>query len=63
MMKLNCKDINPQIACTFEATGETAKEVAEKMMVHVKMEHADDLVKMNMSDEQMMAMLEGKAHG
>ena len=62
MMKLTCKDLNSQSTCPFEATGETAREVAEKMMEHAKMEHSDDLAKMNMSDEEKMATLEGKAH-
>lgn len=62
MMKLACQDIKPDSECHFETTGETAREAAEKMMTHAKEVHQDDLAKMNMSDEDMMAMMESKAH-
>lgn len=62
MMKLTCKDLNPNSTCHYEAHGETAKEVAENMMAHATAEHAADLEKMGMSDEEMMQLLESKAH-
>ena len=58
MMKLACKDINPSTSCTFEVTGEEKKEIAEKMMAHAKVVHADDLK--NMSDENILSMMESK---
>jgi predicted small metal-binding protein len=62
MMKLSCKDLKADSTCDFEATGETAAEVAGKMMAHVKADHAEAAKGMNMDDTQMMAMLESKVH-
>ena len=60
MMKLSCKDIDPTSMCDFEATGNTAKEVAGKMMAHVKSDHAEHVK--GMSDAEIMKMLEEKVH-
>lgn len=60
MMKLACKDINPSTTCAFVSTGDTKTEVAEKMMAHAKVVHSDDLK--NMSDEEIMGMMESKVH-
>jgi len=62
MMKLSCKDLKSDSDCHFEATRETASEVIGIMMTHAKTEHADDVAKMAMSDEEMQAMLESKVH-
>lgn len=59
-MKLACKEINPSTTCSFEATGETKPEVANKMMAHAKVVHADDLK--NMSDDEIEKMMESKVH-
>lgn len=60
MKKLCCKDINPNTACDYEATGDTVTEVAEKMIPHARTAHADDVK--DMTDEQMREMFEAKAH-
>ena len=62
MMKLICTDVDPNIACDFEATGNGPQEVAKKMLAHMKSAHADSYKKMNMSDEDVMKMLEYKVH-
>lgn len=59
-MKLACKDLNPSTTCAFESTGDTKEEVASRMMVHAKVVHADDLK--NMSDEDIIKMMESKVH-
>jgi predicted small metal-binding protein len=60
MMKLTCKDMDPTTTCAFEATGETATEVAGKMMAHAKTAHADHVA--GMSDADMMTAMEAKVH-
>jgi predicted small metal-binding protein len=60
MMKLACKDIDPDMDCHFEATGNTANEVAKKMLAHAKMEHSDKVK--GMSDPEIIKMFETKAH-
>ncbi len=59
-MKLACKELNPAINCSFEARGNTAAEVAKKMMTHVKLQHPDEVK--GKTDDEMMAMFEAKAH-
>lgn len=61
-MKLSCKDIDSEEDCHFEATGNTTKEVASKMMKHAKEAHADKLEAMGMSDADLMKMFESKVH-
>jgi len=59
-MKLSCKDINPSTTCTFEATGDTASEVADKMMTHAKVDHPEDMK--DMSEDDKKSMMEAKVH-
>lgn len=59
-MKLACKDINPTTDCTFEVEGDTKSEIASQMKDHAKIVHADDLK--DMSDEDIMEMMESKVH-
>jgi predicted small metal-binding protein len=59
MMKLSCKDMDPD-GDSFEAHGTTPTEVAKKMMAHIKSEHPDEMK--GMSDAEMMKMLEAKVH-
>lgn len=59
-MKLACKELDSAIGCDFVVTGETAEEVAEKMTDHAKMEHPEAIK--GMSDSEIMAMFEDKAH-
>jgi predicted small metal-binding protein len=60
MMKLKCKDINPTTTCDYEATGDSAREVAEKMVEHAKIHHTADVE--NMTDEEMLKSFEAKVH-
>ena len=60
MKKLACKDIDPTSSCEFEVSGANAKEVAAKMLDHVKEKHMD--VMKGKSDSDMLSMLEAKAH-
>ena len=60
MMKLSCKDVNPSTACDFEATGNSAPEVAGKMMAHVKTDHPEAMEGKTGGD--MMQMLQSKVH-
>jgi predicted small metal-binding protein len=60
MMKLACKDINSTTECNFEVTGDTAVEVASKMMAHAKVDHAKDIA--GMPDEAVLEMMESKVH-
>ncbi|MFA6253884.1 MAG: DUF1059 domain-containing protein [Candidatus Paceibacterota bacterium] len=64
MKRIACKDINPGTDCAFEVDGKTVKEVADKMMEHIKMEHQDDLakMKMDMSEKEILKMVENKVH-
>ncbi len=59
-MKLACKDINPATTCDFEVEGATATEVAQKMLVHARAEHAADIE--DMTDEDAVKMMETKVH-
>ena len=61
-MKLACKDIDPNSDCHFESHGNTKTETAGKMLDHAKVEHADKVAGMNMSDDEVMAMFESKVH-
>ncbi|MDD5068330.1 MAG: DUF1059 domain-containing protein [Candidatus Pacebacteria bacterium] len=63
MMKLACKDLDPETDCHFEATGNSTKEVAGKMMKHMREAHAEKMREMGMSDEEAMKMFESKVHG
>ena len=60
MMKLSCKDLDPSLDCNFEATGNTATEVAKKLMAHVKNAHPEKMK--GMSDSEMLKSLESKVH-
>ena len=60
IMKLTCKDINPDTTCDFEVTGETATEVATKMVEHAKTHHTDEVK--SMSDGEMIKEFESKVH-
>jgi predicted small metal-binding protein len=60
MMKLTCKELNPSTTCTYEATGDTAREVADKMMTHVKIVHPEDIK--NMPEADMKKTMEARAH-
>ena len=62
MMKLKDKDIDPMTDCNFEAMGNTTKEVAMKMMDHMKEVHPDKLEAMAMSDDELMKMFQSKVH-
>ncbi len=62
MMKLACKDIDAE-SDDFEATGNSTKEVAQKMMKHLREMHPEKLKEMDMSDEEVMKMLQSKVHG
>ncbi|MEI6480062.1 MAG: DUF1059 domain-containing protein [bacterium] len=59
-MKLACKDIDPKIDCDFVANGGTEKDVAQKMMNHLKSSHPDKIKEMHMSDDKMLSWLESK---
>jgi len=61
MKKISCKDINPETSCTYEASGDTAKQVVGKMMAHLKSDHMNDLKGMN--DGEICSMIESKIHG
>ncbi len=61
-MKLACKDLDPNTTCDFEATGDYAEEVAIRMMNHMKNEHMDKVKEMQMSNSEIMSMLESKVH-
>ena len=61
MMKLSHEDMMDSMEdCKFEATGDTATDVAKKMMMHVKSSHPETVK--GMSDEQIMKMFEMKVH-
>jgi predicted small metal-binding protein len=60
MMKLACKDLNSDSTCDFVATDSSVKEVADKMMNHVKQDHMEDMK--GMSDRDMRQMIESKVH-
>jgi predicted small metal-binding protein len=60
MMKLACKDIDPSSTCDFVAEGNTASEVAEKMLSHAKTNHPDSIE--GMADIDAMRMMEAKVH-
>jgi predicted small metal-binding protein len=60
MMKLSCKDLDATSTCNYEATGETATEVAGKMLEHAKTDHPEKLA--GMSDADSMSMMEAKVH-
>ncbi len=60
MMKLTCKDINPDTRCEFEASGASASEVASMMMDHAKTNHYEDVS--GMTDEEIIKMMEAKVH-
>ena len=60
MMKLACKDINPTTTCDFTAEGESAADVAAKMLAHAKEHHAEDIA--GKPDAEVLAMMEAKAH-
>ena len=53
MKKLSCKDIGGE-GCNFVATGETNKEVIDKMFAHAARAHKDILVKMSESEKRAM---------
>lgn len=59
-MKLACKDINPTTTCDFSVEGETASDVAAKMLVHAKESHAEDIA--GKPDADVLKMFESKAH-
>lgn len=60
IMKLSCKDIDPESNCHFEVAGNNATEVAKKMMMHAKLDHSEDID--GMADDEVMKMLEAKVH-
>ena len=60
MKKVACKDINPETDCDFEATGNSDKEVVNKMTAHIKAEHPDDVK--GMSDGEIREMVQSKVH-
>ncbi len=59
-MKLACKDINPTTTCEFVATGNTAPEVAGKMLAHAKIVHAEDIK--GKPDADVLKDMESKVH-
>ena len=59
-MKLSCMDIDASLGCHFEATGDSSKEVAKKLLAHVKVAHPEKME--GMTDESMMKMLEPMVH-
>lgn len=60
MMKLTCKDMDPNSTCDFEATGNSASEVASNMMTHAKEAHPENMT--SMSEVDMMNAMEAKVH-
>ena len=60
MMKLSCKDLDSSSSCDFEATGDSAEEVARKMMEHAKITHPDSVK--GMSDDNIIIMMKLKVH-
>lgn len=57
-MKLACKDINPSTTCSFSVEAETSEGAAEKMLVHAKMAHAEDIKEK--PDADVLQMMESK---
>ena len=60
MKKVSCKDIKPDSACDFEATGESTGEVVKKMFDHIKNDHVDATA--GMSNADIRTMIESKVH-
>ena len=60
MMKLACKDLNPETECNYEVTAETKEDTARIMMSHAKIVHDKDIE--GMSDEEIMEMMEVVVH-
>jgi len=59
MKKLTCKAMGTE--CHFEATGQTAEEVKNKMVEHAKTDHAEMFNKMSDSEKEgMMKMMDEK---
>ena len=54
MKSLKCSDLNPDSDCSFEATGETNKEVVDKMFKHASEAHKDKLAGMSEEEKQGM---------
>lgn len=59
-MKLSCKDVDPNSSCDFESFGNSKTETAGKMLDHAKEEHADKIVNMKMTDEEITKIFESK---
>ncbi len=62
MMKLGDKDLDPSVDCHFVAMGNTDKEVAKKLLAHMKTAHPEKLEEMGLTDDEAMDMFEEKAH-
>ena len=60
MFKLSCMDIDPALGCHFEGRGETADEVAIKMLEHVKKAHPEKMK--GMMDNEMLEKFQSIAH-
>lgn len=59
MKSLSCADLGTP-ECHFVATGETAEEATQKMMDHAMDAHKDKVAAMNMSPEEVKAMMMSK---
>jgi len=58
MKQLACRDMGSD--CNFVAKGNTAEEVKNNMMNHVKMEHKEMMDKMSRTEkEDMMKKMDG----
>ncbi len=57
-MKLACKDISPDTACTFEVEANSATEAATQMLAHARAEHAADIE--GMEDDAVIKVFETK---
>lgn len=61
-MKLACKDLDPKSDCDFESVGNSKTETAGIMLDHVKADHPEKIIELNMSNEEMMKMFEGRVY-
>ena len=59
-MKLACKDLSPETACTFVAEGDTADDAAKMMLAHARVNHTKDIE--GMPDDAVIKAFAQKAH-
>ena len=58
MRKIECRDMG--MDCSFVATGETDKEVMDKLNEHSMAVHAEEMKKMNMTLAEIEEMMRSK---